>query len=137
MRGKTPAKAGLMALVLLVGIVAQHAAQVAAACAARAERRPMIAGAWKEYWGIPGETDVTYHDEYRIALRKDGVVMVEILNRDHRIERVAYQNGRLTFVLQTTFAVEYDLALDPDDGWLKGTATTPEKTVPIKWERTR
>src|SRR4051794_38199363 len=29
-----------------------------------------VIGTWREFWGIPGETDVTYHDEYEVG--RDG-----------------------------------------------------------------
>jgi hypothetical protein len=107
----------------------------AGAAELRAEKRPTIAGEWKEHWGTPGQTDVTYHDEFRVELRKDGQVSVKILNREQAIDQVTYKGGRLKFVLHTTFAIEYDLALDAEDGWIKGSATTPEDAYPIKWER--
>lgn len=95
-----------------------------------------IVGEWKEYWGIPGETDVTYNDQYGIVRTPDGKLKVSILNRNQSIWDERMDGGILTFKQRTdAFIVAYELKLQSDGKWLIGTATTPYKTVPIRWER--
>ena len=95
-----------------------------------------IFGEWKEYWGIPGQTDVTYHDEYRISRGVDGKVKIQILSRNQAVENERLEQNQLTFVHHTdSYAVKYALTLQPDGQWLVGTATTPVKSYPIKWEK--
>jgi hypothetical protein len=96
-----------------------------------------IAGEWKEYWGIEGQTDVDYHDVYRVELADDGSVRVWLVgaHKEQEIVDEAYVDGTLTFMLTTSFQVHYALRLEPDGDWLTGSATTPKQTVPIRWER--
>jgi hypothetical protein len=102
-----------------------------------AESGPTIEGDWKEYWGVAGQTDVTYHDEYRVDVDPDGAVSVSLVGAHEEQEIVdeAYVDGALTFTLTTSFQVRYRLELEPGGGWLAGSATTPKETVPIRWER--
>jgi hypothetical protein len=95
-----------------------------------------MAGLWREFWGIPGETDVTYNDEYLIKL-DDQRILVIPQSSDHQdtIISVAIDGDDLDLVLHTTFHVHYRLHLDPDGRTLRGTAETPSKTFPIRWER--
>ncbi len=103
-----------------------------------AKAEATAAGEWKEYWGTPGETDVTYHDQYRVTVAADGGVKVVIINRDQKIFEERLTGSLLTFKQRTdAFVVEYSLALNPDGSWLIGTATTPVKTYGVKWERTK
>ena len=95
-----------------------------------------MAGLWREFWGIPGETDVTYNDEYLIKL-EDRRILVIPQSSDHQdtIVSVSIDGDDLDLVLHTTFHVHYRLCLDPDGRTLRGTAETPSKTFPIRWER--
>ncbi len=129
--------------VALMGIIAAGSLQTLAAAEVgvqasgyQSASTPSIFGEWKEYWGIPGQTDVTYHDEYRISRTAAGGVKVEILSRAQLVENEQFSQGALTFVHHTdSFSVKYALRLQPDGQWLSGTATTPVKTYPVKWER--
>lgn len=95
-----------------------------------------ITGDWKEYWGTPGKTDVTYHDRYRISRTSSSAYEVKILNRKQRIYGEHYDGRTLRFSQRTNaFVVKYSLSLRKDGRWLIGTATTPKKTVDIKWQR--
>jgi hypothetical protein len=98
--------------------------------------RPTVLGKWREYWGTPGETDVTYHDEYEVG-DKDGQPYVVPLAQDHPdvINTVTIKGDDLDLVIQTAFEVHYQLHLDAGGATMSGTATTPDKTVPIRWER--
>lgn len=96
-----------------------------------------VVGEWKEHWGTPGQTDVTYHDQYRVTRASDDKVTVEILNRKQTIEDEQLKQRTLTFTQHTdTYVVKYSLTLQQDGKWMNGTATTPEKVVNVKWERT-
>jgi uncharacterized protein YegP (UPF0339 family) len=95
-----------------------------------------FAGDWSETWGTPGQTDVTYHDHYRISQAGDGTFRVTILNRNQRITDERVENNTITFTQKTdAFLVKYSLALQPDGQWLIGTATTPKQVVNVKWQR--
>ena len=97
-----------------------------------------VLGEWKEYWGTPGETDVTYHDQYRVTQASNGDVKVEILNRDQKIYDEELNGKLLTFTQRTdAYIVKYSLTLQKDGGWMIGTATTPQKSFDVKWERTK
>jgi len=96
-----------------------------------------VLGEWKEHWGTPGETDVTYNDQYRVSRADDSKIKVTILDRTQVIEDAHLEGNTLTFTQHTTFAVKYSLTLQPDNKWMIGTATTPEKVVKVKWERTK
>ncbi|MGA9115712.1 MAG: hypothetical protein WB626_02945 [Bacteroidota bacterium] len=96
-----------------------------------------VAGEWKEHWGTPGQTDVTYNDRYRVTLA-GSTVDVRILEKDQRIFDERLEGNVLMFSQRTdAWVVRYELTLQPDGRWLSGTATTPEKIVPVKWERVR
>ena len=93
---------------------------------------------WKEHWGAPGKTDVTYHDAYRVTQTGEGKVKVEILNRNQRTFDERLEGRSLTFTQHTdTFVVKYSLALESDGQWLVGTARTPNEVVEVKWEKTK
>ncbi|MFO0868184.1 MAG: hypothetical protein U0935_04490 [Pirellulales bacterium] len=95
-------------------------------------------GQWREHWGIPGETDVTYHDQYRVSQDESGAIQVIILDRKQTIKDVRVDRDTLTFTQHTDrYVVKYSLTIRPDHKWLIGTATTPKKVVPVKWERTK
>lgn len=91
---------------------------------------------WKEYWGTPGETNVTYHDQYRITQTSGGTVKVEILNRNQKTSNERLEGNVFTFTQHTdAYVVQYSLTLQQDGKWMVGTATTPKKVVNVKWER--
>jgi len=95
-----------------------------------------IIGDWSEQWGTPGETDVTYHDQYRITQTADGGVNVQILHKNQSIFNVRFENNLLTFSQKTdAFVVKYALTLHQSYNLLSGTATTPKKAYDIKWTR--
>jgi hypothetical protein len=95
-----------------------------------------IYGEWKEYWGIPGLTDVTYHDRYRITPTADGGVDVEIISRDQPVYDENFDGRKLTFTQRSdSYILHYSFVLS-QDGWLVGTVETPEKTEIVKWEKT-
>ena len=97
-----------------------------------------VIGEWKEYWGTTGQTDVTYHDPYRVSRTSGGDVKVQILGRDQKIFNERLEGTVLTFTQKTdTFIVQYSLTLQQDGGWMIGTATTPEQVVKVKWEKTK
>ena len=85
---------------------------------------------------LPGETDVTYHDEYRVTL-DGGQAVVTAISEDHAdpITAVAVDGDQLDFVTHTSFDIHYHLKLDTTGAGMDGTATTPDKVVPIHWER--
>ena len=95
-----------------------------------------MAGLWREFWGIPGETDVTYNDEYLIQVDGRRVLVVP-QSSDHQdtIVSVSIDGDDLDLVLRTSFEVHYRLRLDPDGNTLRGNAETPSKSFPIRWER--
>jgi hypothetical protein len=95
-----------------------------------------VVGSWREFWGTPGETDVTYHDEYKVDY-EGGKPFVVPINQDHadKINSVTINGDDLDLVIETAFEVHYQLHLDPGGATMSGTATTPDKTVPIRWER--
>jgi len=95
-----------------------------------------VFGEWKEHWGTPGQTDVTYNDLYRVTQTSGGNVKVQILNRNQKIYGEHLNGTVLTFSQRTdTLVVEYSLTLRQDGRWMVGTATTPKKAVDIKWEK--
>jgi hypothetical protein len=97
-----------------------------------------VLGEWQEYWGTPGETDVTYHDQYSVTQADDTAIKVTILNRKQLIINERVENNTLTFTQHTdNYVVRYSLTLQPDNKWMVGTATTPYKVVNVKWERTK
>lgn len=99
--------------------------------------RGSVYGEWVETWGAPGEeTDVTYHDEYRVS-NVGGEVQVAIENRDQEIEKADVNGNVLTFTQHTSFALHYRLTLQANGNVMKGTVRTPEKTVSITWNRKR
>lgn len=91
-------------------------------------------GNWKEHWGTPGETDVSTHDRYVISRGPGGALQVTALDNSGGVSDIRMTDGTLYFTVKTSFNVEYSLKLDPD-GWIRGTAKTPTKTFPVKWER--
>jgi len=97
-----------------------------------------VVGEWKEYWGTPGQTDVTYHDQYRVSQADDTTIKVTILNRNQLITEERLEKNTLTFTQRTdAYIVRYSLTLQPDNKWMVGTATTPKQVVDVKWERTK
>lgn len=98
--------------------------------------RTSVAGMWKEFWAPGQQTDVTYHDEYEVSVSESGSVSVKLKNTDGaNISGAEFSAGVLTFTQKTSFEVRYQLRLSSDGSVLEGTATTPAKTVPIRWER--
>jgi hypothetical protein len=95
-----------------------------------------VVGNWREHWGIPGQTDVTYHDKYRVSL-DGGALSVRPSGEGQQesIEAARLDGDTLHVVIRTAFEVRYELRLEPDGNTLLGTATTPDKVVPIRWER--
>jgi len=97
-----------------------------------------VCGEWKEHWGTPGQTDVTYNDGYRITRTTDGKVKVVITTRNQAIWDERLDQDLLTFTQRTdAYVVKYSLRLQSDGEWMLGTATTPYKVVSVKWERTK
>lgn len=94
-----------------------------------------IMGNWSEQWGIPGESDVEYHDQFVIE-RREGRTDVRILNRDQRIEAVVLRGLHLSFVLHTdTLAVRYELDFQRRrDAWV-GEAENDNGRFAITWSR--
>lgn len=95
-----------------------------------------VVGRWREFWGVEGQTDVVYHDEYEVGYDGD-VPFVLPLNQEHpdKISRVTMNDNALDLVIETAFEVHYQLRLDPGGASMSGTATTPDKQVPIRWQR--
>lgn len=88
--------------------------------------------------GTPGQTDVTYHDQYKISQDGNGTIKVTILNRDQLIKDERVEKGTLTFTQRTdAYVVKYALTIQPDNTWLIGKAATPKEVFPVKWERTK
>jgi len=131
----------LMALVItFLSLTTYATAQPATAKPADGQKQVFktVITEWKEYWGTPGETNVTYHDQYRITQTSGGNVKVEILNRNQKTSNERLEGNVLTFTQHTdTFVVQYSLTLQPDGKWMVGTATTPKKVVNVKWEKTK
>ncbi len=97
-----------------------------------------VLGEWREHWGTPGQTTVTYHDLYRVYQASDGSIKVQIINRNQKISSENLNGSLLAFTQQTdAYTVRYLLNLQQDGKWLAGTATTPNGTYNVKWERTR
>jgi len=94
-------------------------------------------GNWREHWGIPGHTDVTYNDRYRVSRGSGGQVQVEITSRDQRIWDIEVRDGILSFKQRTdTLTVQYRLHLPGKERWMIGSATTPRGSYPIIWAKT-
>ena len=97
-----------------------------------------LLGEWREHWGGPGDSDVTYNDRYRISRADGGHVVVATINRNQRIFDVSVQNGVLHFTQRTdTFEVRYRLILPGRERWMIGSATPPQGSYPIIWARVR
>ncbi len=95
-----------------------------------------LLGEWKEHWGIPGDTDVSYNDRYRISRGQDNRIGVAITSREQRIFDVSVRNGVLHFTQRTdAFEVRYRLILPGKERWMIGSATTPKGSYPIIWSR--
>ncbi len=95
-----------------------------------------LLGEWKEHWGIPGDTDVSYNDRYRISRGQDNRIVVAITSREQRIFDVSVRNGVLHFTQRTdAFEVRYRLILPGKERWMIGSATTPKGSYPIIWSR--
>lgn len=95
-----------------------------------------LLGEWREHWGIPGDTDVTYNDRYRISRGEGNKIIVAITSRDQRIFDVSVRNGVLRFTQRTdAFEVRYRLILPGKEKWMIGSATTPDGAYPIIWAR--
>jgi hypothetical protein len=120
----------------VVSLLALLAACGAATKAPPPAPPPTVVGSWREFWGIPGETDVEYHDEYKVGYEGDKPFVVP-LGQDHPdvINSVTITGDDIDIVIHTSFDVHYKLHLDPGGATMSGTATTPDKTVPIRWER--
>jgi hypothetical protein len=94
-----------------------------------------IMGSWSEQWGIAGESDVEYHDEF-VLERRNGHAEVRILSRDQAIEQVSLRDLHLSFVLHTdTLVVRYELDFQRKrDAWV-GKASNDNGTFAITWSR--
>lgn len=131
----------LSKLILVLGLLTGAGAS-AAGCSHPTPAAPQVAedgahlvGTWREFWGAPGETDVTYHDEYQVTFA-DGVAgVVSMSDHPDEIKSVTIDGHSLDLVIHTAFDVHYQLHLEADGNNLTGTATTPDKVVPIRWER--
>ncbi len=86
-----------------------------------------------EFWAPGQETDVSYHDIYLITT--SGGLNVRLEKEEGGFTDVKFGSGWFTFTHKTAFDVKYRLKLSADGSKLEGTATTPAKTVPIRWER--
>lgn len=93
-----------------------------------------VVGKWQgeEYWGtrMPGQ--------YRVTWTK-GVINVELLNRNEKIDDIWLDQNVLTFTQHTSSGwIKYSLKLQQDGNWMIGTAKTPERIWgDIKWKRIR
>lgn len=94
-----------------------------------------LAGRWKEFWAPGQETNVTYHDEYRITLTGNDIKLEIAKGEQYPIESVLYTDGKFSFTQKTSFDVKYTLTLSSDGSKLEGEAVTPEGQYPIRWER--
>ena len=92
-----------------------------------------IDGRWKEFWAPGQETNVTYHDIYLIST--SGTLSVRLEKEGGDLRDSSFADGWLSFTQKTSFDVKYRLKLSSDGKTLEGTATTPSKTVPIRWEK--
>jgi hypothetical protein len=92
-----------------------------------------IDGRWKEFWAPGQETDVTYHDIYLVSTA--GGLSVSLEKDGGNLSNLSYADGWLSFTQKTAFDVNYRLKLSADGKTLEGTAVTPNKTVPIRWEK--
>jgi hypothetical protein len=93
-------------------------------------------GEWSEHWNPSGQTDVTYHDHYKVSQEDNGTIKVTILNRKQLIKDEHIEKDTLTFTQHTDrYVVKYSLTIQPGNKWMIGTAITPKKVVPVKWER--
>lgn len=101
-----------------------------------APTRPSVYGTWIELWNYPGESDLDYQDQYKVDL-VDGKPTVEPYMQEHpdEIVSVNVQGDNLDLVIHTSFDVHYQLRLDADGASMTGTATTPERVIPIRWNR--
>ena len=103
------------------------------AAAASAQSESGLAGRWMEFWAPGQATDVSYHDIYLVSA--DGGLRVRLEKDGGAMSDVMYADGWFTFTQKTSFDVKYRLKLSSDGLKLEGTAATPNKTVPIRWER--
>jgi hypothetical protein len=125
----SPAARGVEIPIVIVG-PAPPLPLAAAETAQEPARAAALAGTWKEHWG---DGALGYNDTYRVRVSGD-TVTVEPIGASYEIREVRAGAGTLSFVQQTAFEVRYELRLDAR-GELVGTATTPEGTYPIRWER--
>jgi hypothetical protein len=106
-----------------------------ASSAARKPRPDAIRGVWKEFWGDPETTDVTYHDVYRIDPQADGALRLTVDGAEGTIKKPLFASDELTFTQVTSFDVHYQLRLKPGGRRLEGTARSPNGVFPIRWEK--
>ena len=84
---------------------------------------------WKEHWGTPGQTNVTYHDQYRVTRTSDNRVKVEILNRRQKTENEQLKQNLLIFTQHTdTYVVKYSLTLQQDGKWMSEPLQLPRRS---------
>lgn len=135
----------LVALVVLVAACgganpppAQPSTSPPTTTAAAAAEQLTVVGSWREFWGVPGKSDVEYHDEYQVGYDGERPFVLP-LNKEHAdaINSVTIDGDNVDLVIHTSFDVHYQLHLDRGGASMTGTATTPDKTVPIRWERIR
>ena len=78
-----------------------------------------VLGEWKEHWGTTGQTDVTYHDMYRVAQTSGGNLKVQILSRNQKIYDEQLDGTMITFTQNTDrYVVKYALTLQQDGKWM-------------------
>lgn len=83
-------------------------------------------GNWSEVWGAGQETDVTYHDTFRIDMDAAGNITITCTNRDnYRFENIHLQRKVLTFMVVNTTGndhLPYMLKINRKGDRLTGTA---------------
>ena len=72
-----------------------------------------IDGSWSEQWGVPGQTDINYHDVYVIQSSGDKLAITCAERPKYVFESVLLAGRHLTVALQNgDVHIDYDLDLD-------------------------
>jgi hypothetical protein len=99
--------------------------------------KEVLAGSWKETWGIGQVTDVTYNDIYVITLGDDGKLSVSCEDRpNYSVGDVQFEDNVFKITLDNNgFIIYYSMILSADGNSFTGEATTLEDTFKVIWER--
>lgn len=112
---------------------------VLSACGASKVSVQSLNGDWKETWGYGVETDIDYHDEYRITVINNTIAITCTNNDSYTYRDLQYNNGTFSFIMTNTSGnddLPYWFTVTKDKSRMLGTAVSVHgDTVPILWER--